>query len=177
METPGRFAFSRTRLAFHAGHMDSKKIAKGLSLLGIGAAGMYFFDPKMGHRRRAMARDQVRHYRREASKRMAALSRDLTSRTKGLIHQASLLVIPEFLQRSPVQPSDETLKARALSRVGRVPHHEPRTFDIQAHDGCIMVTGEIDDGDYQRLYRALRKIPGVKKVERKAEIGNGQVAS
>ncbi len=157
--------------------MNSKKLVKGLSLLGLGAAGMYFFDPKMGPRRRSMARDQVRHYRREASRRMAGLSRDLASRTKGLIHQASQLVVPEFLQRSPASPSDETLKARALSRAGRVRHHEPRTFDIQAHEGCITITGSIDDGDYQRLYRALRKIPGVKKIERETVVGNGQVVS
>jgi len=58
--------------------------------------------------------------------------------------------------------------------MGRIPHHEPRTFDIKAHQGCITVSGSINDGDYQRLYRALRKIPGVRRVERDLTVPDGQ---
>ncbi len=153
------------------------RLLTGLSLLGLGAAGMYFLDPKLGSGRRAMARDRLRHYRREARKQALALSHRVSDKARGALHHASERFLPSFLQTRSSPPSDERLTARALSSLGRVRHHEPRTFDIRAHEGCITVSGLIQEGDYQRLYRALRKIPGVRKVEREAAPANGQAVS
>lgn len=150
------------------------RIVTGLSLLGLGAVGMYFLDPKLGSGRRAMAKDRFKHYRREASKQAQALSKNVAYKTRGFLHHAGERIIPSFLQSRVPPPSDEKLKARVLSKMGRIPHHEPRTFDIKAHEGCITVSGSIADGDYQRLYRALRKIPGVRRVERDLTVPNGQ---
>jgi hypothetical protein len=187
VETPGRFFFQVPALhpflqilGSMNPHPTRNRILTGISLLGVGAAGMYFFDPKLGAGRRAMARDRIRHYRREARKQSQAFARNVSDRTRGLIHEASERFLPTFLQSQRnrySKPSDEKLRARALSRIGRVPHHEPRTFDIRAHEGCITVSGAIDEGDYQRLYRALRKIPGVRKVDRQTEAPDGQVVS
>lgn len=37
-----------------------------VAALGIGALAMYYFDPVSGTRRRAVLRDKIEHYRREA---------------------------------------------------------------------------------------------------------------
>jgi osmotically-inducible protein OsmY len=156
------------------------RISAGLSLLGLGAITMYFLDPKSGHRRRAVARERARHYSRQAANQARAFSRNGAQRARGLAHQASELLsavgLFQGLLRRPA-PSDAKLQARALSKMGRIPHREPRTFDIQAHDGILTVTGTITDDEYERLSKTLKKIPGVKKIDRQLSVGDGQAVS
>jgi uncharacterized membrane protein len=53
---------------------------------------MYFFDPRMGNRRRAMAEDQLRRLSRQASCGCDAGLRDLGNRAQGALHDFGELV-------------------------------------------------------------------------------------
>jgi hypothetical protein len=60
---------------------------RALSLLagaGLGAGLMYVFDPRMGRRRRARARDQAVHLAREAREAAEVVGRDFRNRAQGL---------------------------------------------------------------------------------------------
>ncbi len=56
-----------------------------LAALGIGALAMYFLDPVSGPRRRAMMRDKMTHYQREAARYAESTARDLRNRAQGLV--------------------------------------------------------------------------------------------
>jgi uncharacterized membrane protein len=58
----------------------------------VGAGAMYYFDPRMGNRRRAMAEDQLRRLSRQASCGCDAGFRDLGNRAQGMLHDLVQLV-------------------------------------------------------------------------------------
>lgn len=62
-----------------------------LAALGIGALAMYFLDPVSGPRRRALLRDKMTHYRREATQYAESTAKDLRNRAQGLVAETQKL--------------------------------------------------------------------------------------
>jgi gas vesicle protein len=58
-----------------------------LTGLAVGAAGMYFFDPQQGKRRRALLRDQWTHLKTQTPKRMESKMRHFQNQAQGLMHE------------------------------------------------------------------------------------------
>ena len=63
--------------------------------LGIGAALMYLFDPDGGNRRRALIRDKATKLNRQTREAIEGRAKDISNRTKGLIHEVKSTVSPE----------------------------------------------------------------------------------
>jgi hypothetical protein len=63
-------------------------IIRALGALGIGALVMYYFDPVSGGRRRALLRDRMDHYRKEARHYADGAAKDLRNRAQGLVAEA-----------------------------------------------------------------------------------------
>jgi len=80
------------------------------ALLGAGA--VYFFDPRMGNRRRTLVADQFRRLRRKTENAIDAGLRDLGNRTQGVVHDAGGLV------QSGKWPAAQRRPARASSECG-----------------------------------------------------------
>jgi hypothetical protein len=60
---------------------------KGLAIIvgaGVGAGLMYFYDPQMGRRRRALTWDQLTSLKHQIDDAVDATTRDLTNRAVGL---------------------------------------------------------------------------------------------
>jgi uncharacterized membrane protein len=55
-----------------------------MTLMGFGAGLMYFYDPQLGRRRRALLRDQWTHLQNEAGDFMDKARRDLRNRQQGM---------------------------------------------------------------------------------------------
>jgi hypothetical protein len=70
-----------------------------LGAFGIGALVMYFFDPVLGNRRRALLRDQLTHARHEIGDYAEGTSKDLRNRAYGLVAEARGLVERRLGQR------------------------------------------------------------------------------
>ena len=67
------------------------------ALLGgaaLGAGAMYFLDPRLGNRRRAMAADQLRRLSRQTNEGVDAGLRDLGNRGQGLLHELGSILAP-----------------------------------------------------------------------------------
>lgn len=61
----------------------------------MGAGAMYFFDPRMGSRRRIAMEDHLRRVSRQAAEGIDAGLRDLENRGQGLMHDVgSLFEVP-----------------------------------------------------------------------------------
>ena len=77
-----------------------------LGVLGVGAAVMYFFDPISGKRRRALLRDKVNHYQKEAREYAAGTAQDLRNRAQGVVAEARGVVKRKLGERRAASTVD-----------------------------------------------------------------------
>jgi hypothetical protein len=111
--------------------------------IGFGAGLMYFFDPNRGSRRRTHARNQVLH----ASHRL----RD-SARTQW-----------QSLRREAEGLDDRVLAERARAMLGRVVSHA-HALAVDASRGVVTVSGPILRDEMRRTTKALKHVPGVRRV-------------
>lgn len=123
---------------------------------GLGAGLMYLLDPDRGRQRRMLIADQVSHYRHASVRRLGKARRDFANRVSGLG--------AEVKQRFARAPENETLVARARSKLGRYVSH-PHAITVEAARGEVTLTGPILEAEAKPLIRAIGRIPGVTCVE------------
>jgi len=121
-----------------------------------GAVAMYFLDPRLGHRRRVLVRDQIRHLARAALNYGTGAAIDLFQRTRGLGYE-----IVRAYRNLPV--SDDVLVARVRSLLG---HHLPQMgmIEVTAAGDEVTLSGPIAQSHLQTALRAAAQAPGVRLV-------------
>lgn len=124
---------------------------------GIGASVMYYLDPNLGRRRRALARDKVAHGVNQASRGLDVAGRDVANRARGLAAQAR-----SRLRDEPV--ADEVLVERVRARIGRLVSH-PGAIEVAACDGIVTLSGPILQDEVRPLLHHVRRVPGVRYTE------------
>lgn len=129
-----------------------------LAGITLGALAMYFSDPDRGRRRRALMRDQVEHWTREAGCAIDVASRDLTNRLQGVRARARKLLD----QRSEMA-DDETLEQRVRVRLGRATSH-PRAIKVLAQQGWINLHGAVLEREKEEVLDTVSNTPGVAGV-------------
>jgi hypothetical protein len=77
-----------------------------IAALGIGALAMYYFDPVSGNRRRALLRDQLVHYRKEAREYAGGTYKDLRNRAHGVVAEARSAVERRSARRQATDRRD-----------------------------------------------------------------------
>ena len=77
-----------------------------IAAFGIGALAMYYLDPVSGKRRRALLRDQMTHYRKEAREYATGATRDLRNRASGAVAEARSAVRRRLGERRPASTVD-----------------------------------------------------------------------
>ena len=95
----------------------------------VGAGAMYFFDPRMGNRRRVWFEDQLRRLSRQTADGIDAGLRDLTNRGQGVLHGAQSLVR---------QPQPQQRRGQA-SRSGSLPKWTPGIRLAAASCGTVLM--------------------------------------
>jgi uncharacterized membrane protein len=130
--------------------------------MGLGAGLMYFLDPNLGRRRRALARDQVVSALSRVDDCLDATVRDLTHRAEGLAASARSLFAAG---RAP----DEVLVERVRAKIGRYVSH-PGSIEVTAHNGRVMLRGPVLAREVDRLLSAVAAVPGVAGVENRLEV-------
>ena len=68
-------------------------IGRVLTAVGLGVAGMYFFDPQLGKTRRAKLRDQFNSKLNRTRRDAEAKLRDLSNRAYGTYHEISTSIV------------------------------------------------------------------------------------
>jgi uncharacterized membrane protein len=134
---------------------------RGLTLLGaagLGAGLMYFLDPVLGRRRRALVRDQAVSALAHADDLVGKTGRDLANRAAGFAAETSA----RFRDQSDA--SDTVLADRARAAIGRVCSH-PSSVDVTVRDGRVTLSGPILADEVSGVFRAVRSVPGVTGVE------------
>jgi hypothetical protein len=104
-------------------------------MLGLGALLMYIFDPQVGRRRRAVARDKMNRFTHKTLDAIDVTSRDLKNRVVGLAAETKSLI-------SAREVSDEVLAGRVRSKLGALASH-PSSVEVRAENGKVILSGPI----------------------------------
>jgi uncharacterized membrane protein len=136
---------------------------KWMAAAAIGAATVYLMDPDMGRRRRALARDKMRHRMNESRNAIGVTASDLNNRLQGLMAEAS-----RRLLGTRVVGDDRLLAERVRARLGHAVSH-PHAIKVDAHQGRITLSGPILAHEKAMLLDVVRDVPGVADVEDRLE--------
>ena len=138
----------------------------GMALIGaagLGAALMYFLDPRWGRRRRVLARDKMNRIRHQTTDAVGATSRDLRNRAYGIMAETKSLV-------SRRQVSDEVLAERVRARLGSLVS-DASAIQVWCENGRITLSGRTVGAELPRLLRGVASIRGVTGVENHLIVG------
>jgi uncharacterized membrane protein len=145
-----------------AGSRENRSSASFLWTVGLGAALMYWFDPRTGRRRRALLRDQLVHAGRVIRDAERVTQRDLTNRIIGVRAQ-----LTRPLHAEPA--SDPELCERVRAKLGRFVSH-PHAVEVTARDGRVILGGPILAREVPPLLNAVEHVPGVRVVENRLQV-------
>ena len=135
------------------------RVCTFLTGAGLGAGALYFFDPVVGNRRRALVHDQIVHAVNKAGQAADVALRDIGNRAYGTVHELRSMVTG-----AGAHPDRETLVNRVRSKMGRYISH-PSAIDVSAHDGRVRLSGPILADEVDDLISAVKSVRGVEDIE------------
>lgn len=130
--------------------------------VGLGAGLMYLLDLDRGRRRRAVARDRLRHAARRAGHTLDVTRRRVLNRARGLVAELRCGYSEE-------QVADDVLVARIRSEMGHVVRH-PHSIDVTAQRGLVVLRGLIGADEVQSLIKRVASVRGVARVENQLQV-------
>ncbi|HYD58244.1 MAG TPA: SRPBCC family protein [Burkholderiales bacterium] len=128
----------------------------------VGALAMYFLDPGLGRRRRALTRDKLVHAAKVVNEAADVTMRDTAHRAQGVIAEAKRLFNHDDV-------SDPALVARVRAALGRVVSH-PHAVQAFVDRGHVDLSGPILADEVRQLLEAVRQVPGVRGVSDHLEV-------
>jgi hypothetical protein len=133
-----------------------RKVTKLASLLAVGAAIEYFFDPQNGRRRRAVARDRWGAAMRRTGQEATRKTRYYAGKREGIKHAFTSSERDEF-------PNDVTLQHKIESEVLR--NFPKGGVNVNVEEGIAVLRGTLDRPEQiNELIEAVRGVDGVVDV-------------
>lgn len=126
--------------------------------IAAGAAAMYLLDPRLGRRRRALARDRIVRYLNVAEASLGRLLHDANNRAQGTVARTRRLLTAEELV------DDHRLEGRIRSTLGRLTS-KSSAITVDARAGQVVLSGRVVEAELGYLLTAVRRIRGVQRVE------------
>jgi len=139
-----------------------KRLKRSVTLTGLSAGAMYFFDPDVGKRRRSLVRDQVNHWLNKVGDAVDVGSRDLENRLHGLACEFQHLM-------GRRDSSDDVVEARVRTKLGRYSSH-PRAIEVAVRDGVVTLSGPSLTDEVDEVVSAVKAVEGVKEVENRMSV-------
>lgn len=136
---------------------------------GLGAGLMYLLDPQGGRGRRAAAKTTATSALTkggDAVKAVKKTSKHLGNRTKGLVAGAGARLRGGEL-------TDALVSDRVRSKLGHVLSH-PKALEVAVLEGRVTLTGPVLALEADRLLDAVRSVKGVKDVECRFDLHEGE---
>lgn len=127
-------------------------------LIGVGAA--YFFDPRLGRRRRNVARDRGAKVVRQVTRTAGKKARFSAGRARGVYARGRQIVV-----RPAVETVDAVVEQRIRSEALRDVGIPASDIELAVEDGVVTLTGSVPgDKPASDLVARVRKVPGVEDV-------------
>ena len=131
--------------------------------IGLGAGLMYFLDPDRGSRRRTHARNQMTHASHRMRDAARTHGRDLSQRMNGAVDRI------REARDSRGGEDDRVLGERARAKLGQV-LSEAHALALDVSRGVITVSGPIVREEVRLAIKALKRVPGVRRVINALEV-------
>jgi len=139
--------------------MHMKDMLNFVTVMVAGAAAMYYFDPQLGRRRRALLRDKMLARKRNIERYAWKNARRASDRVRGVAAEA---------RASAVKPSepipDGQLAARVRSEMGRCVSR-PGAVDVGVSNGYVRLGGQISAHERRELIATVKAINGINGVD------------
>ena len=141
--------------------MARKRKRRFLRGVLIGWLTAYFLDPRLGHGRRALARDWVLSRSRRLARRGVRVQRHATAlaygKTQAFLHR----------HEAPKPPPDDVTLAHKVETIVFRDHNVPKgQINVNAEDGVVTLRGEVpDQAMIDSLVARTREVVGVRRVE------------
>lgn len=132
-----------------------RNLLSTLAALAAGAAAMYYLDPQMGRRRRALARDRFVAVSHDAGGYAQAKGRRAGDRLKGAWAR---------MAGSSAPGSDAQLRERIRARLGRTISH-PRAVQVEVDAGQVCLRGDILAQELDDLLTTVSGMRGVRGID------------
>lgn len=128
-----------------------------VATFAAGAAAMYYLDPTVGRRRRALVRDQAvsachdaEHFARAKSRRAADRVQGVMAKTRGRI--------------APQPVDDRRLQERIRAKLGHLIDH-PAGVEVEVHEGRVVLSGDVPAAEIEETVRSVSSMQGVEELE------------
>jgi uncharacterized membrane protein len=118
---------------------------------------MYLYDPQMGRRRRAVARDKLIHVGYGIEDAVDVTARDLRNRSVGLLAIMRSVFAGE-------EVDDEVLAERVRAQLGGLVSH-PRAIEVRAEQGRVTLSGPVLRDEVNSLLKGVAAVRGLCDVE------------
>jgi hypothetical protein len=127
-------------------------------VIGVGTA--YFFDPRLGRRRRSVARERGAKAMRQMTRTVGKKARFSAGKARGYYARSRHVVAG-----SPMESADAIVEQRIRSGALRDVGVSTRDVEIGVEDGVVTLTGEVvGDKRASDLVARIGKVPGVENV-------------
>jgi len=127
-------------------------------VIGVGTA--YFFDPRLGRRRRSVARDKGAKAMRQLTRTLGGKARFSAGKARGYYARSRHVVA-----RPATESADTIVEQRIRSDALRDVGVSTRDVEIGVEDGVVTLTGEVvGDKRASDLVARIGKVPGVENV-------------
>lgn len=144
--------------------MSRPALPKMLLYAAIGAAAAELLDPSIGRRRRALLRDQLRHFRRIAPRRARGMVRSTTGPLQGALH-AMERHAPGYQAAAPPD-LDQFITSKVETRLGRLTELPLDGVNFEAVDGIVRIRGTAPDSRTAiRIVMEAAEVDGVRAVK------------
>jgi hypothetical protein len=131
--------------------------------VALGAAVMYFMDPRQGGARRARIRDKSKRAVHELEAAAVIGARDMSHRAQGFA--ARLQGRGAGGGGGAVDVSDEVLVERVRSALGRACSHPHAIRVVAKGDGCVELVGPILASEVDDVLSTVSRIAGVSSID------------
>ena len=125
--------------------------------VGLGAAVMYWADPRSGRARRALVREKVWHTVLSVGDALEVVGRDMAHRARGLVFKLRGRLYEEDVD-------DVTLEARVRSALGRVCSH-PGAIAVSCRHGRVELKGPVLANELKPVLAQIRHVRGVDELD------------
>lgn len=140
-----------------------RSMLSSIAALAAGVAAMYYLDPEMGRRRRALAIDRMEALTHDVADLAQALGKRSVNRLEGWLAMAR-----QFNQANETLEDDQ-LRERIRARLGHVVSH-PRAIQVGVDQGGVVLSGKILTHELDRMLSSVSCMAGVRKVDQQLSV-------
>ncbi|ARP88517.1 hypothetical protein CAL13_03935 [Bordetella genomosp. 9] len=141
-----------------AGDAMKNSMVDTIVAAALGAAAMYYFDPELGRRRRAMLRDQLAGRGHDAERFLRRKARYVRGHLQGMAAQTRSAMSP-----AGEPASDRRIAERVRAAIGRAVS-TPGAVDVNVAAGNVLLTGHILAAEREKLVSTVSAVEGVERV-------------